>query len=289
MNLSKNKFSFIIGPPRCGTTSIYYSLKEVEGIFLPKQKEIHHFSFKDVFERTYYDRNNWISTIQQYESLYKNSIANQVCFDISPSYLASKDAYKGIHSFKPHAKLICILRNPIDRTISHYEHDLNLKVHNYDLNYLLANINEPAFENYKIEYIENSLYYKHLTKYYEIFRKDQIKLLFFDDLKNNPERFFHELFEFINVPIPMDFNFGIHENKVQKSLVNQNLIKLLHRTGFVKLIDFLNLKSSMKKIIFKEIKRKSYKNERENLFSFFENDIIELQKEYKLSLDHWKV
>jgi Sulfotransferase domain len=62
-------------------------------------------------------------------------------------------------------------------------------------------------QNYP-ELINNSLYYRHLKKYFQIFQKEQIKVLFFKDLQKDSIRFIKDLFEFIDISFAPNLDYG---------------------------------------------------------------------------------
>lgn len=70
--MKKNKIDFfIVGAPKCGTTSLYNYLKQNTSIFLPDVKELHFFSQPEV-EQTYY-KLKIPSNIQSYLGYYKDA------------------------------------------------------------------------------------------------------------------------------------------------------------------------------------------------------------------------
>ena len=104
--MSKTDF-FVLGFPKCGTTSLYEYLKTHPHIFLPSIKEPHFFcedipSFQEIF------------TLEQYEKMYAGKSEDQIAGDFSIFSLFSKVALQKIITYQPDSKVIVMLRNPVD-------------------------------------------------------------------------------------------------------------------------------------------------------------------------------
>ncbi|SRR6056297_999156 len=103
---------FIIGAPKCGTTSLYYYLKDHPDIFMAEPKEPHYFStdFSDKFRK--------VLTREDYLNLFKEAKKYKAVGEGSTEYLYSKEAVPNILKFNSEAKFIVMVRNPIELVIS---------------------------------------------------------------------------------------------------------------------------------------------------------------------------
>ena len=119
----KNKFFFIVGAPKAGTTSLHHYLKQHPDVYVPERKEMHFFSQPEVLN-TYYETEEMVKSSDEYEKHYEDASNEQICGDITPSYLYNNNAANRIYSFSPEAKIIIILRDPVERAISHYLMDV---------------------------------------------------------------------------------------------------------------------------------------------------------------------
>ncbi|MEO2031399.1 MAG: sulfotransferase [Planctomycetaceae bacterium] len=103
----------IIGAQKCGTTSLHRYLMEHPEIFMSPNKELHFF----VTER------NWHKGVKWYARQFAQGF--HACGEASPSYTAFP-RYSGvperIHHVLPEVKLIYLIRDPIQRLVSHYVH-----------------------------------------------------------------------------------------------------------------------------------------------------------------------
>lgn len=99
----------IVGAQRCGTTSLFYYLSQHPELLLSSKKEIHY------FDRHYQRGSRW------YESFFPKTLGHKKTGEASPNYLLSRHAARRIARDLPEARLIVLLRNPIDRAYSHFQ------------------------------------------------------------------------------------------------------------------------------------------------------------------------
>ena len=131
MPVAKPNF-YVVGAPKCGTTSLYRYLSEHPQIFLPKKKELHFFSRPELdrYSKGTGDRQVLQSLprqLHEYESFYNGVSASEIAIgDISPSYFVHLGAAARIKSYNNEAKVIVCLRNPIDKAFSQYMHQVAL-------------------------------------------------------------------------------------------------------------------------------------------------------------------
>jgi len=108
---------FIVGPTRAGTTSLWNYLKQVSGVYMSPVKEPAHFN-----PNTNYTR---FSTIpirdkKKYLELFKDVKDETAIGEASPTYLADPQTPYLIHEVVPDARIIIILRDPVERAFSEY-------------------------------------------------------------------------------------------------------------------------------------------------------------------------
>ena len=96
---------FIIGAPKCGTTSLHQLMAETEGMFAPRYKEPHFFG-EDLCA------SNYIKDPAQYAALYADASARALRVDASPLYYTSGAALRDIQAHNAKAKVIFCVRAP---------------------------------------------------------------------------------------------------------------------------------------------------------------------------------
>ena len=116
---------FIVGAPKCGTTSLNDYLRQHPGIFIPERKELHHFGSDLRFFKSARP------THGEYLANFAPAQPDQIAGEASVWYLFSQLAAQEIHDFCPAAKIIIMLRSPAD--MLHSLHSQYLFESNEDL------------------------------------------------------------------------------------------------------------------------------------------------------------
>jgi hypothetical protein len=105
MATSKPNF-FILGAPKCGTTSLAAWLAGHPNIFMSPEKEPHFFNTDD---------RQLIATLDAYEGLFRGAGAHHSAIgEASVWYLSSSEAVQSILRYQPKARFIVMLRNPVE-------------------------------------------------------------------------------------------------------------------------------------------------------------------------------
>ncbi len=177
-----NKPDFIIiGSMKSATSSLYQQLSIQDGIFMCSPKEPNFFS----------DDNNYRNGIAWYEDLFRHSRRTDICGEASTHYTKLPTYPHTIERMRDHlkkVKLLYVLRNPIDRLISHY-------IHEWSQGVITCNI-DKAINNHR-ELIEYSYYNRQIEPYLSAYGRDSILLLSFDRLKYHPQAEFERVCRFI--------------------------------------------------------------------------------------------
>ena len=133
-------------------------------------------------------------------------------YDITPSYVRRPWIARRIKKQFPDSKLIIVLRNPVDRTYSHY--DLSTKfgetrtfedVIEEDMNDIVTWNDDSKDDNYFATKVENSklargFYAEQLPVWFELFSKNQILIISSEDLASNTKNIMNDIFQFLNLP-----------------------------------------------------------------------------------------
>jgi hypothetical protein len=242
---------FIVGAAKAGTTSIYKYLSEHPDIYMSPIKEPNFFgsdiSWEDFrhdykintqldFDK-YFSKKKlihkhiaFIEDINLYMKLFRNGEDFKILGEASTSYLYSKLAAKEIYKFNPTAKIIIILRDPLERTISHYLMDYSSK--KYKTKNILEDLKKDFYSSkkgYGITnlYIDLSLYSEQILRYIKIFPKKQLLFLNFEDIKENQNTVMSNLFDFIEVEnIEIENKNSFNTTKEPKNVLAQKLYSL---------------------------------------------------------------
>ena len=169
---------FLIGAPKCGTSTLYELFNSCDEIETSEKKELHFFSRDKVLKSPY--KVYPPRSINDYHQNYK--FKRDIIVDTSPSYWNDDKALERIKNYNPSSKIIILYRDPIERVISHFSMDKNLGIHRY--NSILDAIIDPMFFD---EYINNSMFHERIKSLKNHFNTKQILVLSISELNNIPE------------------------------------------------------------------------------------------------------
>ncbi|MBU0761506.1 MAG: sulfotransferase [Candidatus Altiarchaeota archaeon] len=223
-NVKKPNF-FIVGQPRCGTTAIYLSLKAHPQIYMPEIKEPSFFS-KDLNAKSMSNTLAFVKSYDGYLQLFENVKDEIVIGEASTNYLYSKVAAKEIYKFNHAAKIIIILREPIDFLSSYCQFvKCSVLEKNPDvLEYIKCledalNVEEPRKKTDKrhktklLPYYEIIKYAEQIKRYYKYFPKDQVKIIIYDDFREDNKKILGEILSFLGA----DTHYPINVPKANTS------------------------------------------------------------------------
>lgn len=157
----------IIGAAKSGTTSLINWLAEQPEVGSPRVKEPDFFSVDRVWRRG----PDWYATV------FADAASHRLCGEASTSYTELRHADKAAHRMAavvPQARLIYVMRHPIERLRSHYRHEIQ---RGRERRPLAAAIAAP-----QNEYVGSSLYFTCLEPYIQVFARDQICVVRLEDL-----------------------------------------------------------------------------------------------------------
>lgn len=173
----------VIGAMKCGTTSLYHYLKQHPEIGMSEPKEPNFF----VEEKNYHQGMDW------YQSLFQGSAKEYG--ECSTNY-TKRHLFDGVparmKALLPDAKLIYLLRDPIERIVSHYVHSYAEGSENRAISDALCHVDEN-------KYILTSLYYMQLQAYFGYYSTDQLLVICSEELKLKPLSVLQEVFQFLEV------------------------------------------------------------------------------------------
>ena len=135
-----------------------------------------------------------------------------LAYEVSPSYFQSPWCIKNMHETIPNPKLILVLRNPVDRTYSHYQHStrrgIKTKIPFRDL----LNRDLETYERIKNEdngiinkeflwnsYIGPSIYVRLVKEWLKYFSLEQLLIFSTEELKENHREVFSRIHDFLNI------------------------------------------------------------------------------------------
>ena len=213
----------VIGLFKCGTTSFYSYLTAHPQILPAVTKELRYFSQSSIEDIDYY--------LSHFPAI---SDKNYLTGETTPDYLACPTIAKQILNWFPNIKLVVLLRNPVDRTVSSFYHGnrfaykyfkKSLKdIYSIDMNIVQERVaqlpesmrmgkseridywmsmREIYLDNLDFEisgHITSSLYIYYLREWFKVFPKEQFLIIKSEDLFINPAATMKQAYDFLGLP-----------------------------------------------------------------------------------------
>jgi len=281
---------FIVGAAKSGTTSLWMYLKQHPDIFMPEDNRSK--------EPAFFCNIHGYDDYEQYLSLFDGAADCRAIGEASTAYLTSPESSSLIRAKIPDAKIIVVLRNPVDRAYSLYRWMVN---HGYEwispfekaLEIETVRKNDKSFYSnnplyyYNYLYFESGLYFKQISRYFKEFQTDQIKVILLEDLSHRPTETVQEIYDFLGV----DPNF-VPEVKVHnKAELKPVFIKLHSKLRVIQKRRFFSRAGkslfNLNVNLFKLKWPKMALNTRVFLLEKYRSDIELTQEFLKMDLRHW--
>lgn len=177
---------FICGAPRAGTTTLYRALRQHPDVCMSRRKET------GVFLENYDKGLVWL--VDNYLTHYDGE---SITGEATTGHMQHPPSARRMAEAVPDARLIFILRDPVERIFSHYRfHRQSGRLGPEDDFSTL--IRDESSEWRQIQ-IDTGRYHKHLTRFELHFDRAQMKVFLLDDLKNDAQDAARELYDFVDV------------------------------------------------------------------------------------------
>lgn len=235
MKQKKQPNFFLVGAPKCATTAMTSFLSQHPDIFIPEIKEPHYFGSDLIFRRNFVRGNEWFRPpFTQYLNLYSPVTTEKMCGDASVLYLYSRTAPMELKSFCPDAKIIIIIRNPIEMIYSLHSHWLyNLNENVVDFEKALAIESERKMgklippNSYWVEglmYSQVGLFSRNIKRYLSEFGRENMHIAVHDDIKTDIGSEYRKMLKFLSVDTAFQPDFiRVNAHKEIRSRFLQNL------------------------------------------------------------------
>ncbi len=301
---------FIVGAPKCGTTSLHEYLQRHPDIYMPFYKEPHYFGSDLLGSRFMQFRNK----PQKYLKLFQDTTTETRIGESSPWYLVSQNAAQEIHDYNPDAKIIMILRNPVDMMYSmwsQFRYSGNEQIEDFEE----ALAAEPARrQGQKIRraahcitglfYHEMASYTQQVQRYFDVFGEENVHVIIFDDFKNDTSRIYKDVLDYLEIDSTFETSFDVvNPNKevrlewLQRMILETGFSLMLLKDRLTYLattnafVPYTYRTSAVKGVInayTKYEKRSPLTPElRQSILHDFESEIDNLSKLLNRDLSHW--
>lgn len=293
---------FIIGAPKCGTTSLAYWLSEHKNIYMSSIKEPYYWC-------TDFNIYSAIRDEDFYYSLFKDANKNHIAIgEASVWYLYSEVAIKKIEENLQNIKYIVMLRNPVDMLYSLHWQQIYSGVENIKdffeawkssddrKRWRKLKVKPSIYDPKLLDYKSIGLLGKQLERLYSLVDKNRVLVIFQEDLKKSPDKEYIKVLKYLGVPNDNRKNFPVYnvskqlrfplirELQLRFGLSESKIRKFLGIYGKFRLINYL------RGILASEQKRpKLSEKVRKEIISYYYDDIILLSKLTGKDLSSWLI
>jgi hypothetical protein len=226
---------FVVGHAKSGTSALNRMLKRHPQVFMPAGKEPWYFA-TELHERTPPRPEGTPTTLEQYSALFAAAGPEQVVGEASPQYLWSRTAAARIAEVRPGARIVAVLREPASflrslhmqlvETYVETESDLRTALALEDERRRGRAIPPYTYWPKMLLYSDHVRYAEQLRRYSDLFPRDQLLVLIYDDFRRDNETTVRQVLRFIGV----DDTLPIEPAEVNPSVRvrSQRLHQLLH-------------------------------------------------------------
>ncbi len=295
---------FIVGAPKCGTTALSRYLGEHPNIFMSSPKEPYYFAddFPDMKKVL-----SGIDTYEKYVDIFRDVGKEHLAVgEASTNYLFSSSALRNVHHFNPEARIIVMVRNPVELVQSFHsqilgflnedEKDFETAWRLQDSRKSGQNLPRNCLDAKLLQYAEWGKLGEQVERLFDVFDPGQVKVIVFDDLIANTRIIFDDVLSFLQVP---------SDNRVQFPRVNANaryrfpklalrLLKLRRSLWYKRMAEKIKAVVNIhpyrwfSQIHRVQVKRQSISDELgSELVAEFRDDVKKLSNLIDVNLDHW--
>lgn len=271
----------IIGAARSGTTSLFKYLENHPDIFMSEIKEINFFS----------NERYWQKGLDWYEKHFAR--ATQKCIgEASTSYTCypfRSQTPERIFKYLPDVKLIYLIRDPIDRFLSHYLHRVSRGSESREINDII--------DNYQDDFLlTQGKYFLQLEQYLKHFPIDRIYLLSIENLKNDPEGTVKSIYKFLDIDTSISGLQSYSHHNANIKITRKNLLGKSILKFYLKNIEQAPYPYRIKKLFLKAAEIGAVEIKQQNLDekqlialkTYFKDDIKQLKQLSSLNLGEWR-
>ena len=201
-----------IGVQKCATSWLHDVLHGHPDIFTSDPKEIDYFTAKFDRGREWYLRH------------FADGAQCAARGETSPSYFFNPGVPERIRDFDPAMKLIVIFRDPVDRAFSNHLHEIRAG------NFTQSIAFEDGLRNNPV-YVEQGRYATHLARWYEVFPRENLLPLIFEEITADPEVAVRQVYDFLGVDPTGRFDKSRKSSNESVAYHNAGLQSVLWRGG----------------------------------------------------------
>jgi len=242
----------VVGTQKGGTTSLFKYLIQHSQVLSSFRKEV------KFFDSNFFRGYSWYRAHFPLKS--KLRAAHAITGEASPYYMYHPTAPERIKSALPSVKIIAILRNPVERAYSHYQHMVRVGREDLSFEQAIAKESErisgeaekiaadptyPQYRHIQYSYLERGRYVEQVQKLYGLFPRENILILKSEDLYGQPADVMKTAFGFLGLAPNENGNYKVFKQGDYKDdmdpVIRRKLVEYF-RPYNQRLYDFLDMK-----------------------------------------------
>jgi hypothetical protein len=199
---------FLVGAPKCGTTAMFHYLAAHPDVFMPRTKEPKFFA-PDLDEGTRADERSFVRDLSQYLALFSDWQGERRVGEGSVWYLYSRVAAQEIKKFAPEARIIIMLRDPVETMYSLHAQRLVSGAEDITSfeEALRAQEDRANGERLpKFAFVVKGLLYRDVVqyasqveRYFDTFGRDRVLVLIFEEFAADPTSAYRQVCDFLDI------------------------------------------------------------------------------------------
>ena len=200
----------IVGAPKCGTTSLYRYLQQHPGVFMPENKEPRFFCNYPTASFEFGTKQfhpNIVTAPDEYLGLFRDAPPGAILGEASTDYLSCPGVAERLHAWNPDAKIIVMLRDPIDRAYSEYQHSIAASFQTLSFAESLREEKRRFAEGYDpiFAHVRRGLYADGVKDFQQKFGRSNVKVILFEQFSSATQAVVQSVFEFLALsPMKVD-------------------------------------------------------------------------------------
>lgn len=226
---------FIVGAPKCGTTALHAYCAQHPDVFMPARKEPRFFA-PDLDSGSARDSKYFVRDVNEYLSLFASGSRRRLRGEATALYLFSNVAAQRIRAFRQDAKIVIMLRDPVELMYAfHSERLYNGNEHIVDFAEALQaerdrrrgqRISRRTVIPQALQYREVATLSTQIERFLAAFDRSAVFFIVFDDFVRDTAAVYRDLLRFLDLDATFTPEFRTHNgNKRVRSYAVRNLIK----------------------------------------------------------------
>jgi hypothetical protein len=202
---------FVLGEMRSGTSSLHSYLQEHPQILRPFIKEVHFFDRRYTKGIAWYRAHFPTRTAILWHALRHG---RALTYEATPDYLSYPDVARRLWKVRPGAKLIALLRNPVDRAYSHYQFNVRIQRERHSFSKAIRKeaerlegerekvLSDESYLSQRLRrytYASRGTYVDSLLAYERYFPRDQMLVIKSEDLFDRTQDTYQQILDFLGL------------------------------------------------------------------------------------------